>query len=113
MKIETDARLLTVYVGEDDKWRSGLLYPAIVDKLQEIGMAGVTVLHGTEGFGSHHRLHTARFEALFSNLPVVIEAVDTPERVTLAIAALEEMVSDGLVTIADLRAIRFIPDPKK
>lgn len=78
MKGQDKAQVLTVYIGEDDKWHTGLPYPAIVERMEQIGVAGVNVFHGSEGFGSHHKLHTARFENLFQALPVVIEVVDVP-----------------------------------
>lgn len=105
--------MLRVYIGEDDRWRGGLLYPAIVSKLKEAGIAGVTVLRGIEGFGSHARLHTARIDALFQGLPVVVEAVDIPERITTALALLDEMLVEALVTVQDIRAVRYIRDPQQ
>ncbi len=107
MRQEIEAQVLTIFVGEEDKWRTGLLYPAIVDELNKLGVAGVTVIHGMEGFGSHHRLHTARFEVLFSKLPVVIEAVDRREKIDEALAVLDSMIKSGLVTVHDVRAIKY------
>jgi PII-like signaling protein len=111
MRQELTAQELTIYVGEDDKWRGGLLYPAIVERLKEIGIAGVTVLHGSEGFGAHARLHTARIEVLFSGLPVLIEAVDIPERIALAMEAMDEMITEGLVSVHEVRAVRYLKSP--
>jgi len=102
-----DAQVLSVFVGEDDKWGAGLLYPAIVDRLKEIGVDGVTVLHGIEGFGAHHKLHTSRFEVLFQGLPIVIEAIDTKEKIAEAVSAIGEMVTEGLVTVHSVKAIRY------
>jgi len=107
MKTEFAAQALRVYVGDDDKWKGGLLYPAIVLALKEAGLAGVTVFAGAEGFGSHAKLHTPRLEALFQGLPVVIEAVDTPDKIASAMPILDDMVLEGLVTVQDLNAIRY------
>lgn len=111
MKHQVHAQVLTIYIGEDDKWGTGLLYPAIVERLLELGVAGVTVIHGSEGFGSHHKLHTARFESLFQALPMVIEAVDIPDRIALILSALDEMVAEGLITIQEVEAIRYSKEP--
>ena len=96
MRERIQAQVLTIYCGEDDKWHTGLLYPAIVERLKEAGIAGITVLHGIEGFGTHDRVHTARIELLFSGLPVVIQAVDIPERIAAALPILDEMIDDGI-----------------
>ena len=111
MRQESPAQVLTIYCGEEDKWRSGLLYPALVARLQEAGVAGVTVLHGMEGFGAHGTLHTARFEALFQGLPVLVQAVDTPERIQAALPLVEGMIGEGLATVQDVTAIHFHKDP--
>lgn len=107
MRHEFAAQVARVYIGEDDKWKSGLLYPAIVSRFREIGIDGVTVFGGAEGYGAHEKLHTARLEALFQGLPIVIEAVDSPEKIAQALTALDEMVAEGLVTVQNIRAIRY------
>jgi PII-like signaling protein len=107
MKTECAAKLLTIYVGENDTWRSGPLYAALVERLKEAGLDGVTVMHGVEGFGSHHKVHTARFEVLFDSLPVVIEAVDCQEKIEAVLPIVEEMVQEGLATVTDVWAIRY------
>jgi hypothetical protein len=103
---------MRVYVGEQDQFHGGSLYAAVVSKLRELDIAGVTVVHGTEGFGAHRQLHTARFENLFQGLPMLIEAVDIPDRISVAIAAMDEMIEEGLVTVQDVTAIRYMKDPK-
>lgn len=110
MKQTMPVQILTIYVGEDDKWRGGLLYPALVERLKEAGLSGVTVLHGIEGYGAHGKLHTARFEVLFSGLPLVISAVDTTERIAAVLPLLDEMIGEGLVTLQDAQAIRYTRD---
>lgn len=112
MRQQVAAQVLTIYCGEDDKWHSGLLYPAIVERLKEAGIAGVTVLHGIEGFGANGKMHTARFEVLFSGLPVLIQAVDVPERIQAALGVIDEMIEEGLATVQDVTAIRFNKDPR-
>jgi PII-like signaling protein len=112
MRNEIAGQVLTIYVGDDDKWQGGLLYPALVQALKDAGVAGVTVLHGVEGFGAHGNLHTARLEVFFCGLPVVIEAVDTPEQIEKGLAVVETMVQEGLATVHDVRAIRFTTGQK-
>lgn len=107
MRKDFDAQVVTIFVGEDDKWKSGLLYPAVVERLTEAGLAGITVLQGIEGVGAHHKLHTNRFESLFQSLPVVIEAVDTREKVAEILPILDEMLVESLVTIQDIKAYRY------
>jgi PII-like signaling protein len=112
MKIPTGAKVLKIYIGEDDKWRSGLLYPAIVERLKEIGIAGVTVMHGTQVYGAPTLGRASKLGQVFLGRPVVIEAVDVSGRIDLALTALDEMVAEGLVTVYDVSAIRYTPDPK-
>lgn len=112
MRQQVQAQVLTVYCGEDDKWHTGLLYPAIVERLKEASIAGVTALHGIEGFGAHGRMHTARIEVLFQGLPVLIQAVDVPERIQVALEVVEEMMQEGLVTVQNVTAIRFNKGPE-
>lgn len=112
MKHQTKAQVLRVYVGEQDQFHGGPLYAAVVTRLKEIGIAGVTVIHGMEGYGAHKQLHTTRFENLFQGLPMLIEAVDVADRISIAVAALDEMIVEGLITIQDVDAIRYVKDPK-
>jgi uncharacterized protein len=107
MKRESTVQVMRIYVGEQDNWHGKPLYAALVTRLKECGIAGVTVFRGVEGYGSHHKIHTARIEVLFQGLPMVVEAVDLKERIDCAKPILDEMVSEGLVTIYDARAITY------
>ena len=111
MKIETDARMLTVYVNSTDQWHGRPLYSAIVQLCQERGIAGATVSRCSEGYGSHRHLHTTRLLELSENLPVRIEIIDLPERIDPLLAALGGMIGEGLVVVANVRILRFLPDP--
>jgi hypothetical protein len=95
----TDARLLRIFIGESDVHEGRPLYQAIVETLRRQGLAGATVLRGIEGFGKSSRLHTAHILRLSEDLPIVIECVDTPEKVEAVLPALEQMIGDGLVTL--------------
>jgi PII-like signaling protein len=101
------AQMLTIYVGQEDPWHGGPLYAALVDRLKGVGLAGVTVLHGIEGYGMHRRVHTERIEVLFQGLPVLIQAVDTPDKIAAILPLLDEMLAEALVTVQDVQAIRY------
>ena len=81
MHLPHDAMLLRIFIGESDRWRHQPLYEAIVLKAREMHMAGATVLRGAMGFGKSSRLHTAKILRLSFDLPLVIEIVDTEERI--------------------------------
>ena len=112
MKIEAEARLVTVYVNSTDQWHGRPLYSAIVGLCQERGIAGATVSRCVEGYGAGHRLHTTRVLELSENLPVRVEIVDLPERIDPLLAALGGMIGEGLVTVSTVHILRFLPDPK-
>lgn len=109
MKLEGDGKLLRIFVGESDRWQGQPLFEAIVRKVREAGGAGATVLRGIEGFGAHSRIHTARILRLSEDLPIVIEIVDTAERVDALLPVLDEMIEDGLVTVENVRVLRYRP----
>jgi PII-like signaling protein len=112
MKIEVDAKLVTIFVNSTDQWHGRPLYTAIVQLCQEKGIAGATVVRCVEGYGSSHHLHTARLLELSENLPVRIEIVDLAERINPLLAALGEMIGQGLVTVSPVHIMKFQPDPK-
>lgn len=76
-------------------------------KARELGLAGATVLRGTMGFGASSRVHTAKILRLSGDLPIVIEIVDTEEKINLLLPLLEEMVLDGLVTLEEVRVVKY------
>jgi uncharacterized protein len=112
MKIEAEARLVTVYVNSTDQWHGRPLYSAVVGLCQEKGIAGATVSRCVEGYGAGHRLHTTRLLELSEDLPVRIEIVDLPERIEPLLAALGGMIGEGLVTVSTVHILRFLSDPK-
>lgn len=107
MKLEGTGKLLRIFVGESDNWHGKPLYAAIVERLREHGLAGATVVRGIEGFGAHSRIHTARLLRLSEDLPLVIEVVDQEERIRSVIPMLDEMVSEGLVTLETVEIILY------
>lgn len=112
-----DRYLLRIYVGESDRHGHHHLYEAIVLKARESGLAGATVLRGVMGFGKNSVLHTAKVLRLSEDLPMVVEIVDSLEKVEEFLPLLDEMISDALVTIEKVKTIhyakRFFQQPAK
>ena len=107
MKLPEDAVLLRILIGESDRWHHQPLYEAIVLKARESALAGATVLRGPMGFGASSRVHTAKILQLSSDLPVVIEIVDTEDKLNAFLPALEEMMDGGLVTLEKVKVIHY------
>src|SRR5947208_11260930 len=107
MKIPESGKLLRIFIGEIDRWHHQPLYEAIVLKARERGLAGATVLRGPMGFGANSHLHTAKILRLSMDLPIVIEIVDSAERIAAFLPELDEMVQEGLVTLEDVRVIKY------
>lgn len=99
MKINENGILLRVFVGESDKFEHKPLYEAIVQKVRELGLAGATVLRGSEGFGANSVVHKSSLLEMSTDLPVVIEIVDTEEKIRLLQPHLESMVHEGMITM--------------
>jgi uncharacterized protein len=99
MHLPHEALLLRVFIGESDRWRHQPLYEAIVLKAREQHLAGATVLRGPMGYGKSSCLHTAKILQLSMDLPLVIEIVDTEEKINGFLPALDEMMQGGLVTL--------------
>jgi PII-like signaling protein len=112
MKIAGPAKQLRIYIGDSDQWHGQALYTAIVQRAHDQGLAGATVLHGMEGYGATTRIHTARILRLAEDLPVVIDIIDIPERIDDFLPVLDEMVTEGLVTVQDVEVVRYIGNPK-
>lgn len=107
MKLSENGQLLRVFIGESDVWHGGPLYKAIVLKARELGLAGATVLRGPMGFGANSRMHTAKLLELSTDLPVVVEIVDSPEKIQALLPFLDEAVAEGLITIEGVRVLRY------
>src|ERR1700748_466341 len=107
MRIEGDWHLLRIFIGEADTWHGKPLYQAIVQRVREEGLAGATVIRGIEGFGADSHLHTSRILRLSEDLPVVIELVDTAERIDAVLALLDEMVAEGMVTVEGVHIVSY------
>lgn len=107
MEIPRDAMRLRIYIGEADHWQHSPLYEAIVLKAREMHLAGATVLRGPLGFGKSSRMHTAKILRLSMDLPVVIEIVDSEEKINHFLAQLDGMISGGLVTLERVQVIEY------
>jgi CBS domain-containing protein len=103
----SDARRLSIYIGESDRWRNKPLYVAILEALKVEGIAGATVLRGVAGFGAHSRIHTAAILRLSEDLPLRIEVVDSPKYIDKALEVITPMVREGLITLEDVQVIRY------
>jgi uncharacterized protein len=102
MHIEGDARRVTVFLGESDRFEHKPLHTAIVELLRREGCAGATVVKGVEGFGKHSRIHTASILRLSEDLPVVLTFVDTAETVDAVLPMIDGMMGGGLVVVEDV-----------
>ena len=107
MQLPEDAVSLRIYIGESDRWKHQPLYEAIVLKARELHLAGATVLRGPMGFGAASRIHTAKILRLSMDLPIVIEIVDTDDKVQALLPFLDEMMGGGLVTLDKIKVIHY------
>src|SRR6267154_6251155 len=107
MQIPTDAVLLRIFLGESDRWEHKPLYEAIVLAAREAHLAGATVLRGPMGFGKSSRLHTAKILRLSMDLPMVIEIVDSEEKIRAFLPTLDGMLGGGLVTMEKVQVIDY------
>ena len=106
MVLAGEGRLLRIFIGESDRREGMPLYEWIVRRAREQGLAGATVLRGIEGFGAHSRIHTAKLLRLSEDLPIVVEIVDTPERIEGFLPLLDDAIPEGLATLERVQ-IRF------
>jgi PII-like signaling protein len=107
--LEGEQWLVRIFIGESDRWQGQPLATALVDRLRSEGFAGATVLRGLAGYGARSVVHTTHLLELSQDLPLVIEVVDTEERVKRLEPILDEMVADGLVTLEKVRVLRYRP----
>lgn len=101
------AKMLRIYVGEDDKWEGQPLYEQIVARIKKADLAGATVYRGAMGYGAHQRTHPAGRLGLSRDLPVMISVVDSEDRIKEVLPLLDEMVTEGLVVLSDVDVICY------
>jgi len=107
MTLPEDACLLRIFIGEDDKAEGRPLYQLLVEKARAQGLAGATVLRGFLGFGGSSRVHTAKILRLSEDLPMVVEIVDTDEKIQAFLPQLDDLITEGLVTLEKARVITY------
>jgi hypothetical protein len=112
MKIPEEGVLLRVFIGESDreKGEDRPLYEAIVLRAREAHLAGATVLRGPMGFGKHSRMHAAKILDLSTDLPIVVEIVDAEEKIRAFLPVVDELVTEGLVTLEAVRVLKYTAD---
>jgi len=113
MKIEGDAKRMTVYVGSADTWKGRNLAVAIVEQCRAMGMAGATVSRGIMGFGKHSVIHKSHLLGLSDDLPEKVEVVDRPEEIDRLLPVLDQMIGGGLIVVEDVHIVRYLHEPKR
>jgi hypothetical protein len=107
MKLPSDGKLLRIFIGEQDKWHGKPLYEEIVFLAKKVPLAGATVIKGVMGFGCKSHMHTAKLLRLSEDLPMIIEIVDSEEKINSFIPQLDEMVQEGLITLEKVNVIMY------
>ena len=111
MKREGKAKMLRIHFSGDDKWQGRPLYEAIVERCRELGLAGATVFQGIEGYGASaliHRPHIFRIGA--SAAPILVQVIDTEEKIQKLLPVLDSMNFEGVIAISDVEVIRYTQD---
>jgi PII-like signaling protein len=107
MKLPEEGKLLRIFIGETDMYQGKTLYEAIVLKARELNLAGATVFRGIMGYGAASRIHSIKLLRLSEDLPVMIEIVDTGENIDKILPFLDETVREGLITMENVRVIKY------
>lgn len=108
MKLAGQAKMLRIYFGEDDKWEGRPLYRAIVEKCRELDIAGATVLRGVAGYGASTLIHQAHVFSLSHDAPVMVNVIDSEEKIQKLIPFLDQVVGDGLIAISEVEVIKYV-----
>ena len=103
MMLPEEGYLLRIFIGESDRHSGKLLYEWIVLKAREEGLAGATVLRGMMGFGAHSRLHTFKIERLSQDLPIIVEIVDTREKLESFLTLIDAEIEEGMATLEEIQ----------
>lgn len=98
---------MTIFVGEDDRWRHSPLYHEIVTRAHAAGLAGATVLRGIEGYGASRLVHTTRLLSLTEDLPIVIIIADAEEKIRDFLPILDELITEGMITLDEVDVLRY------
>jgi uncharacterized protein len=106
-KFEGERTLMRIHIGESDKWHGKPLYEAIVALLRKEGFSGATVLRGVGGYGGSSIYHTDKLLRLSQDLPIIVEVIETQERIDQILPRMDEMVEGGLITLEKVRVILY------
>jgi PII-like signaling protein len=106
-KLEGQAKMLRIYIGEDDRWEGEPLHEAIVKKLRMMDIAGATVYRGVMGYGAQQRVHKTGWLGLSSDMPIMISVIDTEAKIRNILPVLDEMVDEGIVVLSDVEIIKY------
>ncbi len=104
--------LMRIFIGEADKFHGQPLYRALVEMFRREKLAGATVLRGIVGFGAKSHLHTTHLLRLSQDLPIVVEVVDSQEKIDLVMPEVDRMVNEGLITMEKVQVLRYAPDDR-
>ncbi|MBI4378000.1 MAG: DUF190 domain-containing protein [Nitrospinae bacterium] len=107
MKLPEEGMLLRIFIGETDSYKGKPLYEAIVLKARELNLAGASVIRGIMGFGANSRIHTAKILRLSEDMPIVVEIVDTEEKLNKILPFLDETVKEGLITLERVKVLKY------
>jgi len=113
MKLPEEAELLRIFIGESDRFEGRPLYEAIVEEARRRSLGGATVFRGLMGYGAHSRVHTAKVLRLSEDLPIVIEIVDSSEKIEAFLPDLDRMMDEGLVTVERAKVLVYRPGKDK
>lgn len=111
MRIPAEGKLLRIFVGEADRWQGKALYEEIVFLAQSNKMAGATVLKGSMGFGCKSHMHTSKILRLSEDLPVIIEIVDSEEKIRSFLPQIDQMIQEGFMTLEAVEVVMYRADP--
>ena len=103
MMLPSEGYLLRIFIGESDRHDGKLLYEWLVLKAREEGLAGATVIRGMMGYGAHSRMHTFKIERLSQDLPIIVEIVDTREKLESFLTLIDKEIEEGMATLEEIR----------
>jgi len=103
MMLPSEGYLLRIFIGESDRHDGRLLYEWLVLKAREEGLAGATVIRGMMGYGAHSRMHTFKIERLSQDLPIIVEIVDTREKLESFLTLIDKEIEEGMATLEEIR----------
>lgn len=113
MKVQSEAILVRIHIGEADRYKGKPLYKEILEILRKRGIAGATVLRGIAGYGKSTILHTASILDISADLPIVIEIVDKEDKIKEVLPYIDPLIENGLITMEKVRIIKYVASEKK